>query len=112
MKSCMPRRAFCIRLICWLAHSETSIEGYPFRPKTVLHGSGMRPSAQHCRKLTMPMRSLTADRIRCLQPRWRKCAAVHLIYLDLNLAIKGEILAKTTPIDAKRKVAICLTMNC
>jgi hypothetical protein len=38
---------------------------------------------------SMPMRSLTADRIRCL------------IYLDANLAIKEEILAKTIPINAK-----------
>jgi len=51
----------------------------------------------------MPMRSLTADRIRCLQPRERKCAAAHLLYLDANLAIKEEILAKTTPINAKKK---------
>ena len=57
MKSCMPRRVFCIRLICWLAHSETSIEAYPFPPKTVLPSSGMQPSAQHCRKLTNTSRS-------------------------------------------------------
>jgi len=38
-----------------------------------------------------------------LQPRYRKCAAAHLRYLDANLAIKEEILAKTTPINAKKK---------
>jgi hypothetical protein len=32
-----------------------------------------------------------------------KCAAAHLIYLDANLAIKEEILAKTTSINAKKK---------
>jgi integrase/recombinase XerD len=35
------------------------------------------------------------------------------IYLDANLAIKEEILAKTTPNQTpKRKVAISLTMTC
>jgi hypothetical protein len=60
----------------------------------------------------MPIRSLTADRIRCLQPRYRKCAAAHLRYLDANLVIKEEILAKSTPINTKKKVAISLTMTC
>ena len=30
-----------------------------------------------------------------------KCAAAHLRYLDANLAIKEEILSKTTPINAQ-----------
>jgi len=30
-----------------------------------------------------------------------QCAAAHLRYLDANLAIKEEILAKTTPINTK-----------
>jgi hypothetical protein len=37
----------------------------------------------------------------CSPPRYFKCAAAHLIYLDANLAIEEEILAKTTPINAK-----------
>ena len=32
----------------------------------------------------MPMRSLTADRIRCLQPRYTICAAAHMLYVQVT----------------------------
>jgi hypothetical protein len=43
----------------------------------------------------MPIRSLTASRNRCLQPKYRKCAAAHLRYLGckqkLRIAVNDKI---------------------
>jgi hypothetical protein len=46
---------------------------------------------------SMPIRSLTAKRNFCLQPRYRKCAAAHLRYLDADLALKERALSKADP---------------
>jgi hypothetical protein len=47
----------------------------------------------------MPSRSFTASRNLCLHPKYFKCAAAHLRYLDANLALKEEILAKTKSLN-------------
>jgi hypothetical protein len=40
---------------------------------------------------SMPIRSLTAPVMRCLQPRYIKCAAAHLMYLGCTQRIASAV---------------------
>src|SRR6516162_8574577 len=50
---------------------------------------------------SIPIRSLTAPRNRCLQPRYFKCAAAHLKYARVDLETKAKAIAQCEPQPTK-----------